>query len=199
MTFPIINVIMRTSIFICCLLAGVQLLHAQKGSAPPVIKFRSINNIGVLQGESGAAFQWQSVNGVQYNTWFAGIGAGMDYYKYRGVPLFFDVRKEFGTTTGKIFVYGDLGIHFNALTTKQKEENQYSFVYEFHKGLYTDIGLGYIVPMHASGFVVSVGYTYKTLNQSKEDYTPAEYPGPPARSNIRYTMGRISFKVGLRF
>ncbi len=181
------------------LLINVLFVSAQNSKEPNSLKFHSVNNIGLLQGQSGAAFQWQTVNGVQYNSWFAGIGAGIDYYKFRGVPVFIDVRKEFGSSGKKFFVYGDVGIHYNWVTSAQKENTDYAYGYDFHKGLYTDAGIGYSLQMaRSSAFLISLGYSYKTVNQSRIDYTPVEYVGPPAITNNRYTMGRITLKLGLK-
>ena len=56
-------------------------------------KFQSQNFIGVLGGEKDASFQIQTINGVQYRTWFSGIGTGLDFYFQRSVPLFLSVGK----------------------------------------------------------------------------------------------------------
>jgi len=199
-SLPLVCKKMRNKIIIIgLLLLGVHMLHAQTSQAPARYKFHSINTIGLLQGQSGADFQWQTINGIQNASWFAGVGAGIDYYKYRGIPLFIDLRKEFGSTANKVFIYGDVGIHFNWLTNAQKENNTYSFGYNFHKGLYTDAGIGYSIHTgKASAFLFSLGYSYKTLNQSGTDYRPVVYDGPPVIGNNRYSMGRITLKMGLQ-
>ena len=76
---------------------------AQENGINKQFPFHSINNIGLLEGQSGAAFQAQTINGFQKRSWFAGIGVGLDYYRYRTIPLFVDVRKEFGNANNKNF------------------------------------------------------------------------------------------------
>jgi hypothetical protein len=67
--------------------------HAQKNAA---WQFHSINQLGLLEGQIGSAFQIQTINGAQYKSWFGGIGIGLDYYRFRSIPLFLDFRKDFG-------------------------------------------------------------------------------------------------------
>src|ERR1700712_5956221 len=98
-------------LFICLLTGLVFFAHAQKKSTTPW-NFHSINNIGLLEGQTGSSFQIQTVNGAQYKSWFAGIGLGLDYYRYRTVPLFLDLRKEFGKSSNRLFLYADMGVSF---------------------------------------------------------------------------------------
>ena len=69
------------------------------------IRFQSVINIGLLEGEKGSAFQLQTINGIKYKSWFVGAGVGLDYYRYRTIPLFAELRKEFLKSANKIFVY----------------------------------------------------------------------------------------------
>ena len=185
-------------LFIPMLVLSVCVANGQNNK--PVVKFHSLYSIALLQGQSGPAFQWQTINGVQYASWFAGVGAGVDYYNYRGVPLFIDLRKEFGSDLHKFFVYGDLGFHFNWLSASEKENNNFYYGGDFHKGIYTDAGIGYSLHAGKAGSLLfSIGHTYKTVNQSRMDYTPVAYDGPPAVSNNRYSMGRVVFRLGWKF
>src|SRR5688500_20060445 len=59
--------------------------------------FSSIYNVGLVEGENGTSLQLQTVQGIRYGKWFAGICAGLDYYELRTIPLFLDIRREFST------------------------------------------------------------------------------------------------------
>src|SRR5688572_9219460 len=73
--------------------------------------FSSINQIGGLYGSKGTYFQLQTINGIRYKTWFAGIGAGIDLYTRGGFPVFLDVRKDIFEKRSTPFLYADAGIH----------------------------------------------------------------------------------------
>lgn len=163
------------------------------------LQFRSINNIGLLEGQAGSAFQWQTINGVKYQSWFAGIGAGIDYYRFRSVPLFMDVRKTFGGGKKLFFVYGDLGLNINWLTSSQK--NSYSFTNTgIHNGVYADVGIGYEIRLNEyHSLQLSGGYARKTVHTTQVDYAPIAYDGPPGISKIDYGLNRLSIKAGWKF
>ena len=138
---------------------------AQQKKPASLWRFHSINSIGLLEGEAGSAFQLQTINGVQYKSWFAGAGVGLDYYRFRGVPVFLDIRKMFPLKTNTFFVYGDIGIHAGWLTEKQKNSNNYvAALTDFNNGLYTDAGAGYQICLGKKGaLLISAGYSFKSL------------------------------------
>jgi len=166
-------------------------------------KFHSINNIALINGDNGVSTGLQSINGFQKGNLFAGVGIGLDYYLYRTVPLFADLRYEFGKTKNKFFAYADGGINFDWV------EEDYSdgpiFIWdgsrnssEFHNGAYTDIGLGYMVGSKKSGgLVLSIGHSYKSLEKTVSylDWRTQE----TITDVYNYNLNRIVLKVGWKF
>src|SRR5215510_11349763 len=59
------------------------------------VNFSSQNYLGLLEGEHGSEFQLQTINGVMYKSWFAGLGTGLDWYYLRSIPVFASVNKSF--------------------------------------------------------------------------------------------------------
>jgi hypothetical protein len=198
----------RRKILICLILLTVKLHTAfaqQKTLASPW-SFQSILNFGLLEGETGSSFQLQTINGAQYKSWFAGIGLGLDYYRLRTIPLFLDIRKEFGKNRDKLFVYADGGISFTWVTDAQKS-NYYFPNPQFHNGFYSDLGLGYkAVVGKRTALLISIGYSYK---KAIESYTMPIYGyqnlyptymmqnGPDEQ--INYSLNRLSMKIGWEF
>jgi hypothetical protein len=163
-------------------------------------KFHSINSLAFLNGESEVSAGLQSVNGFQKGNWFAGIGLGLDYYIQRSVPLFADVRYQFGNKKNKFFVYADAGANL-----EWAEDFRDVFIWdgsnvnsEFKNGVYTDAGLGYIVTMKkGGGLVLSLGHSLKTLKElsAYQDWRSQEW----VTDIYRYRLNRIVLKVGWRF
>src|SRR5687768_4020311 len=81
---------MKRNIAFILLLFLFQGIAAQKQKP----KFTSINQAGVTWGGSGQTLQLQSINGIFYKTFSAGVGVGLDYYWQRTIPLFIDLRKD---------------------------------------------------------------------------------------------------------
>ncbi|HTL09303.1 MAG TPA: hypothetical protein VL307_13630 [Chitinophagaceae bacterium] len=181
---------------VCCYTS----LHAQTPAQHPSPAFHSINAIGLLQGQAGGAVQVQSINGVLYKGWFAGLGAGVDYYRFRTVPVFASLRKYFNHHNNRFFAYGDAGLQFNWLTDTEKSTTFFIADGALHKGFYSDAGLGYALGSGKSAsFFISAGYSYKRVSYSRQDFTPFSYDGPAGSVVDRYSLGRISIKAGLIF
>lgn len=160
--------------------------------------FSSINQIGVLNGSKGAYLQLQTINGIRYKTWFAGIGAGIDYYTRRGFPLFLDVRKDIFDKRSTPFLYADAGIH---LVYKKKEKLSQWYQNTYSNGFYGDAGIGYKLGFRSTGgLLVSAGYSYKYIDRKYEYITVC----PTVRCYEDYFTyhnyyHRLSLKVGWQF
>ena len=173
---------------------------AQQEKENGLIRFHSINQVGFLDGLPASSWQLQSVNGIQYKSWFGGIGAGLDYYRFRGIPVFADIRKSFGHTKNKLFIYGDGGIHFVRATNSEK--TPFGIADHFSNGVYLDAGMGYQIRINRkNAFLISLGYSYKTAKETTTRYLfPPTYVmiGSPYPETNRYNyhLNRISLKVG---
>ena len=159
------------------------------------IQFHSINSIGFLIGESGPDMMLQSVNGIAYRNLYSGIGLAKDDYNYNSYPIFFDQRIYF-STKNNAFAYGDLGYNFSGKNKPGKEIYYYTS-YHFSGGVFTDFGIGYKVKfIKKSSLLLSIGYSYKELNDKIETIGPADGKD---YSNYKYGNGRIVLKAGVDF
>jgi hypothetical protein len=159
--------------------------------------FSSINQVGVLKGEPGSYIQFQTINGIRYKTWFAGIGAGADFYPVDGIPFFFDIRKNILKKQFTPFVYADAGIHF---VDKNKTENQWQRS-EYTNGFYYDVGLGYKIGVNnKSGLLLSGGYSYKIVEQKIYSISACGiYPCDQNQNTYTRRLNRLSLKLGWQF
>jgi hypothetical protein len=193
---------MKMKVFFPVLLMHVALISfGQKNNA--AYKFHSINNISLINGDKGVSAGLQSVNGVQKGNLFAGVGLGLDYYLYRTVPLFADLRCEFGKTRNKFFAYADGGV--NLEWVEETYNDGPIFIWEgsgisgeFHNGAYTDLGFGYMIgTKKGGGLVLSLGHSYKSLKKT------ISYPDWRTQETItdmyHYNLNRIFLKVGWNF
>lgn len=155
------------------------------------IRFRSINQVGTLTGESSTEFQMQTINGINYQTISAGVGVGLDYYYEQTIPVFIDLRKKFFDKSGP-FIFADAG--FSVPVKNSFDE----FEMDRKGGLYYVLGLGYEFPIDKKVFAVfDFGYSYKRFSKVIDS--------EPWRSSTHefatydYSLNRISVKAGLRF
>ena len=161
-------------------------------------KFNSIISGGIASGEIGTFPVLQTVNGVQYKKWFAGIGVGYDSYYYKTIPLFLHATRVINKQNNA-FIYGDAGYNFSG-KNKPKEISSYSS-YNFSGGFYGDIGIGYKGKISKKTFLlISTGYSYKTLYNTVKVISPCLVgPCPENIYDYTYNFRRLIFKTGIMF
>ncbi len=193
---------MKNLIFILIISFLVNIsVSAQKNK----IHFRSINQFAMVGGENHVNTAFQTVNGIKFSNWFTGIGIGIDNYRYRTLPLFFDGRWFFGEEK-KGFIYGDIGYDF-PMKDKPGKEISYYDTYHFTGGIYTDFGIGYQVHLcKKSSMLFNLGYSYKKVGTKIGVNTggiPCPLMGSPC--NVGYSkyydfsFNRMILKAGLVF
>jgi hypothetical protein len=190
---------MKSLLFFALFVCWCAMVYGQQKNLAGPCQFHSVNSVGLLEGETGSAFQIQSVNGMQHGSWFAGIGVGLDFYRYRTIPLFIDFRNEFGHSVNKFFAYADAGVNFAWLTDKEKQV--YQMDDHFSAGFYTDLGLGYKIGVGKNNhLLLALGYSLKKL---KETYNAYDWYNPPDyplyKEHIDYNLNRLTIKIGWQF
>jgi hypothetical protein len=188
-------VVLTGSVLITSAQDAKQEQPAQKGCS---CSFSSINQAGILNGARGAYFQIQSVNGIKYKTWFAGIGVGFDNYLRSGIPLFIDVRKYLFDKSTTPFLYVDAGVHI--VIDKNDRLNQW-YEDRYRNGVYTEAGIGYKFGFHGKDrWLISAGYSYKYVER-RNVYT-GDCPTSRCWENY-YTyknyLHRYTMKLGFQF
>ncbi|MBE7170580.1 MAG: hypothetical protein INR73_08315 [Williamsia sp.] len=179
------------------LLAVHTSLFAQTNTAPQKFVFHSINAVGLMNGSRGSSFSLQSIEGFSYRQFFAGVGAGIDFYKFRTVPLFVDLRYKPGHKKRNFFLYGDLGYSVPWLTDKEKT-GLISAV-NAKAAIYYDAGLGYSIPVQKDAFLLSIGYSYKEMKNRAKEYTCTTGSCGVADQAYRYQMERIVLRAAWQF
>ncbi|HLK30645.1 MAG TPA: hypothetical protein VKT28_18860 [Puia sp.] len=167
-------------------------------------QFHSINNFGLINGQADPALQIQTINGLQHKSWFGGIGLGLDYYRLRSIPLFVDVRKEFGKTKDRFFLFADAGTNF--YWKRDKDAKQFYEEDKFKNGFYGEVGAGYKIKLNQKfSLISSLSFNYKKLIEKGRNYfycDPMACPItslPPPEEKIDYNLNRLVFKAGIEF
>lgn len=182
-------------------LALLEAAMSQKVAAQHQLAYRGSVALGMVMGESSSSLQVQTVHGVQYKQWQAGLGIAVDNYRYRTIPLFLDIRRMLPLKTNALFVYAGAGPDFLWLTTAQKQELSITNQTKFRAGWYGDVGAGYRIgrSTNRNAVLLSAGYSVKSLRTTTRDFTPIAYDAPPVFSDRTYSLGRIMVKVGIAF
>lgn len=190
---------MKTFALLTFLLLVTFLTYGQNNSVHTNrIKYGTINQAGLLSGDQGESGTLETINGITINKWFTGIGAGLDYYGERGIPVFIDVRRDITDHKNAPFVYTDAGVNFAWLNNQQKRQRSRPAT---SPGLFYDLGAGWkLGGKNKRAFIVSAGYSFKQakekLNQTV--FNPALRISEPSVQYMNYKYRRVVVKVGFQ-
>lgn len=163
--------------------------------------FSSQNYIGLVAGKTDTHLHLQTINGLKWNNWFGGIGAGIDWYYLRSIPVFASVNRSFLQKGKRSFLLSvDAGVNF------PWEQNIY---YDFppydrkqYSGLYWAGGVGYKfgVGKADNAILFQVGYSFKELKEKVTGiFCPFIGPCGPSIEKYDYKLRRLSFRIGWGF
>ena len=169
-----------------------------------------MESLGISSGSSGSFGQVQTVNGIAKGPWAVGLGAGVDYYRFRSIPLFLSVSRDL--EIGKrdwLFLFLDGGTNV-AWHMRNLAGQGYITSSTFHGGEYWSGGLGYLWKLgdHTNKAVVlAAGYTVKKLKEDQTTSTgncccgiPCPLETPASQQVVyEYLCRAYQFMVGFRF
>jgi hypothetical protein len=147
--------------------------------------FASYFNFGVLEGEARTALLFQTIQGMRFGKWFTGIGAGLEYYFVRTVPVFVDVRRTLLNRRYSPFAYADAGMHFP--WARDKDQPVWGGKSKYNNGLWYDVGVGYRFALgKETALLLSAGYSHLAMKETRS-----------SNSHILWKFNRLSLKVGI--
>ena len=168
------------------------------------IRYMNRSSMGILVGASDRSMSLQTINGISYKTYSAGIGVGIDYYHTKTIPVFVDLRKNIFNRQKTPFVYLDLGYSLPSDSKVTNNNWWKTDISEFGKGYYYDAGIGY--QFHVKGRVsiqFSLGYNHKEMSEDLSyEYDVRNsiwYNERNTREHFDYTFRRLHLKFGLGF
>jgi hypothetical protein len=185
----------KNALVIVCLSCGISFYAVGQVQSRD---FRSFNTVQQLYGQSTVSVAAHSVNGCQFNRFFAGVGTGVDFYYFNTVPLFAEFRYSLSPTGKTLQVYANAGTHIpfgnHNRRVSQKPGN-------FSPGILLGAGIDYLVPVKSNAFIAGIGYSKKQVAQEVENNV-----WDPATSRInnipikdRYDLNRLYIKIGWVF
>lgn len=163
--------------------------------------FNTIVSVGYVAGEGTAKPLIQAESGLNYDRWFAGFGAGLDFYNFKSAPLFADTRVKLGKKR-LLFLYVSGGYNF-PFGNESIQPGFFKTFDRFYGGFYMDAGAGYDIRLNTlHHLLLSAGYSRKNIvNQVGYTYIPCSaQPCSEEMYRYHYTMGRIiarlSWQIG---
>jgi hypothetical protein len=78
-------------------------------------KVTGIADAGIVWGSYEPSGDMRLRAGMQQGAWSLTVGSGLDYYRFRSVPVFAGGQYFFGNSRSKPFVYAHGGVNLPAL------------------------------------------------------------------------------------
>lgn len=159
--------------------------------------WRTNASTGIIAGAKGTEALFQLSGGITYDRYFFGVGAGLDRYELRSIPLFADLRIDF-LKTRAAFVY--LNVGYTLPGDYDNSEEFYKTSDDMNGGLYFDSGLGYRIPLGGThNLLFSAGYSQKRMSHEKVFTYPCGtepcYNSPMNTYVYDYKFGRVIVKL----
>lgn len=183
------------------LLIGCFILSGLQAQNKP--RFSTQNTVGLLIGGTDNAPQLQTVNGVAYHNWYTGIGAGIDWYYQRSIPVFLSVNRFFTTSPRrKVFLSSGAGVNYAWGKTDYISSGWGYNDTKFSPGVYLTAGIGYQISIGKQNdhLLIQLGYNNKTHTQETGYVMPCFVePCPVSRESYKYSFNALSFRIGWGF
>ena len=167
-------------------------------NSAPKGELAAITSVGIAGGESIAKPLFQVTTGVNFHTWFVGLGGGADQYRFESYPVFADWRLNFGKQQVG-FVYANAGYHFPSHS--KATDDEFLTTDKLQGGFYMDAGVGYRVKLGAlHRLLFSAGYSQKDVKNTVGFTFPCLVPPCPEEIyNYQYRLGRVVAKLSWEF
>jgi hypothetical protein len=172
--------------------------------AQQVWTFRSMEYGGWLNGYEENSTEWQTVNGLYKKYWFLGLGTGLDYYRFRTVPVFLSLNRQLTGKARGLFAGIDGGFNQPWDLRKSSGYGYELAQYRFRAGWYYSAYLGYRYGLGRNGrkaILLTIGYSYKQVYEEQNPVVPCPYFGScpfNVPSQYNYENRRLSVKMGIQ-
>jgi hypothetical protein len=188
---------MKNSFFLIMILFAT-MAHAQKYSGSV--------EAGVTNGNYETDAFVNTSHGFMLKGWFIGLGTGVDYYRFRTVPVFAEMRKEFSDKNIRPLIQVAAGLNVEWLTQEQRD-HRFSWWQTtpstFKNGVYLKAGTGVLFNAHKQiRFATTISWSYKSITEKYSDrlWDPWPQPGNDlTERTLLYNLQRVDLGVKIIF
>ncbi len=186
-------------------LSIISLLLILSSAIQAQVKYSGNVEGGLVNGNFSTSSYVQTKHGIEYKHWVVGVGAGMDYYRYRTVPLYVELQRSFGKNSVRPFAVIAAGVNATWPTEEQKQETNGWLQRSpavFSNGFYSRLGGGVLLTTNSKVKIsITAAYSYKTLSRTYSESNWDMWPQPVniVEKTIEYRMNRLSIGLGVSF
>ena len=158
---------------------------------------------GILVGSYTLDRDFRLNTGIEKKGIMLGMGAAVDYYRFKSYPVYFQARKTFEFRKVNLFVMSSLGYNFKSGTVAEFSWwGGRTITKQYSGGVYGEIGGGNIIRIRKKERLqLSVSWVKKAVDESfQSDIWNPVNQSPRTITNLnRYTMNRTALRIGWKF
>lgn len=133
---------------------------------------------GILKGSKPVSSFIFTTQGITYKQYIVSAGSGIDFYPFRSVPLFADVKKKFTSKAIQPFIQAAMGFNFTSAGSSDAKLFYNYASGHFSNGFFAKGGGGLMFRAQKKWkFTLSAGYTYKTTSYTYKRFTGNPWAG----------------------
>ena len=187
---------------------GFSLVLAMLGPGPANAQQKNwkpwlVPEAGILVGSYTLDRDFRLNTGIEKKGIMLGMGAAVDYYRFKSYPVYFQARKTFEFRKVKGFVLSSWGYNLKSGTVATLDWwGGRTITKQYSGGVYGEIGGGNIIRIRKKERLqFSVSWVMKAVEESfqSEIWNPVNQ-SPRTITNLnRYTMNRTALRIGWKF
>lgn len=152
------------------------------------IRFSLQNFAGLLTGENGSGVQFQTISGIRYKKWNAGIGTGIDGYYSFSSPVFLSLNRSIfkrGKNDFSLSING--GINLPWKNVQNHYESFWGYKITKLTGAYWQGCVNYGISLGKRKHILlaQAGFSYKHMGEIMKQ-TVINPPSPGDQDTYRY-------------
>jgi hypothetical protein len=160
---------LKTKLFLSVIAICISFLSSGQQSK---IRYTGSLEAAVVKGSYEANGAISTGHGIKYKNWSVSIGTGVDYYRYRSVPVYFDIKRFMTAGNKQFFVQASAGMNIAWPTAGQKLAQRWwsswwpnSDTLSFNNGFHSKAAIGMVLnPKDRVKAGFTLGWSYKSLS-----------------------------------
>ena len=158
--------------------------------------------LAMLNGDNAVSTQILLSGGIQLARWDLGLGAGIDFYQVRTVPLILKGQYQLGKSR-KWTIWSNAGLNIAWATDKQFSNPIWIWGVtrqHFNNGWIGEGGVHYTFARQKNtALFIGGGYSVKTINDQYDEIIYVSGSSKTVTRNVDYRFSRLSLYMGVRF
>ena len=138
------------------------------------VRYTGLFESGMVNGSYETNIALSTSHGIKLKGWSAAIGTGIDYYRFRSVPVYLDVKRFISLGKKEFFIQTSAGTNIAYPKQEQKISQKWwsswwppqNDTFSFSNGFYSKAAIGMVFnPKEKLKVSFTVGWSYKSLSQ----------------------------------